>query len=325
VWYPAEATGKEGSLYVLDPREYPEKSIYSLRGPNIRTNSVTDAPIAAGKKRFPVLVYQPGGGTARFTATFQAEQLASRGYVVISSDHAGFSDTVRYPDGYQFNADQHQRPADAGNLRDNVNNQNKWLEDEIFPTWVADATYTLDRVEEWDRTPGQLFYKRLALSRIGMMGWSFGGATAIQMSRIDRRVKAAIDQDGTLFGDVRDKGTSRPFMLMHHGGEDKPPKPEDAELMKELTEWSKGRDRSLIAHSTNDWYEVTIANTQHGHFSDFLLFFPVNKAELDPRRAHEIIIAYTLAFFEKYLFGKDNDLLKGPPANYPEVTFRKKP
>jgi hypothetical protein len=59
-----------------------------------------------------------------------------------------------------------------------------------------------------DRTPGHLFYKRLDLSRIGMMGWSFGGATAMQMSRNDPRVKALVDQDGQLFGDVRDKGTS---------------------------------------------------------------------------------------------------------------------
>jgi hypothetical protein len=52
--------------------------------------------------------------------------------------------------------------------------------------------------------------------------------------------------------------------------------------------------------------------TQHGHFSDFLLFFPRNPAELDPRRAHEIITAYTLAFFDQYLRGQNSDLLKAP-------------
>jgi hypothetical protein len=80
----------------------------------------------------------------------------------------------------------------------------------------------------------------------------------------------------------------------------------------------------LIDRSTKDWYEITIAKTQHGHFSDFLLFFRRNPAELDPKRAHEIITAYTLAFFDKYLRGQDSDLLNAPSDRYPEITFKRK-
>jgi predicted dienelactone hydrolase len=327
VWYPAEATpSKEPSLYVMDPKEFPENSQAPQKlGATTKTNSVTDAPIAAGKTRFPVLVYQPGGGQSRFLGTFEAEQLASRGYVVVAADHAGLSPTAAFPDGYQFKADQHVAPQANEFSKEAMNRVDKWLGDEIFPTWIADASYTLDKIEEMDRTQGQLFYKRLDLQRIGMFGWSFGGATSIQMSRNDPRIKAAIDQDGKLFGDVGDKGTSRPFMLMHHGGEDKPPKPEQADLMKAMIEEYKAADRSLIEHSKGPWFDVTIANTNHGHFSDFLLFIPerVKKEEMDPHRAHEIIVAYTLAFFDKYLLGRDSDLLKGPAAGYPEVTFRK--
>ncbi|MEK6322557.1 MAG: dienelactone hydrolase family protein [Acidobacteriota bacterium] len=323
VWYPAEkAPGKETAWYVLDASEFPEKSLYR-QGVTVKTNSVTDAPLASGKSRFPVLIYQPGGGTARFIGTFQAEQFASQGYVVIGADHPGFSETIRFPDGSQFKADMLLAPKETGNFRDDVLKNWDWLNDEVFPTWIADASYTLDKIAELDRTPGQLFYKRLDLSRIGMMGWSFGGATAMQMSRNDPRVKAVVDQDGQLFGDVRDKGTSRPFMLIHHGLEDKPPKPEQTDVMKEMTAKTKAWDRSLIDHSTNEWYEVTIAKTQHGHFSDFLLFFRRNPTELDPHRAHEIITAYTLAFFDKYLRGQSSDLLKAPSDRYPEVTFKK--
>jgi len=323
VWYPAEKTpGKETARYVLNGNEYPEKSLYR-QGVNVKTNSITDAPIAKSKSRFSVLVYQPGGGTARFIGTFQAEQLASRGYVIVAADHPGFSETILFPDGYKFSADMVLAPKETGNFRDDVLKNWDWLGNEVFPTWVADASYTLDKIAELDKTPGQLFYKRLDLSRIGMMGWSFGGATAMQMSRTDPRVKAVVDQDGQLFGDVRDKGTSRPFMLMHHGLEDKPPKPEQGDVLKEMTAKTNAWDRSLIEHSTNDWYEITIARTQHGHFSDFLLFFRRNPAELEPKRAHEIITAYTLAFFDKYLRGQDSDLLSAPSDRYPEVTFKK--
>jgi dienelactone hydrolase len=324
VWYPADPVpGKETAFYVLDVNEYPEKSIYR-KGGNIKTNAVTDAPLAKGGGPFPVLVYQPGGGTARFIATFEAEPLASRGYVVIAADHPGFSDTVLFPDGYRFLADTMLAPKETGRFRDDVLNSWGWLEKEIFPTWLADASYTLDKIVELNKTPGQLLYKKLDLKRIGMMGWSFGGAAAVEMSKDDPRVKAVVDQDGQLFGDVWEKGTSRPLMLMHHGNKDQAPKPEDNPVMEELIKMTEDRDRSLLERSTSEWYDLTIAKTQHGHFSDFLLFFPKNPAELDPYRAHEIIIAYTLAFFDKYLLGKESDLLRAPSAQYPEVTFKKK-
>ena len=147
----------------------------------------------------------------------------------------------------------------------------------------------------------------------------------MEMSIDDPRVKAVIDQDGQLFGSAREKGTSRPVMLMHHGGEDKAPKPEQEAVLKELIAQTQKWDRSLLEHSTNDWYEITLAKTEHGNFSDFMLALPQNPDELDARRAHAIIIAYTLAFFDKYLRGQDSDLLKAPSAKYPEVTFRKKP
>jgi predicted dienelactone hydrolase len=175
VWYPAEATtGKKAARYVLDANEFAAKSIYR-RLQNIRTNSFTDAPLAQGKARLPVLIYQPGGGTARFTATFLAEQLASRGYVIVSADHPGFSETVLFPDGHPFQADTRLAPKETGRFRDDVLKNWDWLNQDVFPTWTADASYTLDKVAELDRMPGQLFYKRLDLSRIGMVGWSFGG------------------------------------------------------------------------------------------------------------------------------------------------------
>ena len=325
VWYPAAKTpGKEPALYIRDVNEFPEKSVYR-RGEGLKTNSITDAPLANGKSRFPVLVYQPGGGTARFVGTFVAEQLASQGYIVVSADHAGFSETVLYPDGYRFQGDALLAPKPTGTLRDDALKSWDWLEKDVFPTWIADVTYVLDKIEELEKTPGQPYHKRLDLSRIGMMGWSFGGATAVQMSKDDRRVKAVVDQDGQLFGDVSEKGTQRPVMLMHHGNEDKPPKPSDAGVMKELMSITRERDRMFLDRSTGDRYEVTIAKTQHGHFSDFLLFFPPRADELDARRGHEIITAYTLAFFDKYLLGKDSDLLAGPSGKYPEVTFQKRP
>jgi dienelactone hydrolase len=325
VWYPAEAApGAQKSAYILDPNEFPEKSTYRSFTA-VKTNAVTDAPMAKSKTPFPVLVYQPGGGTQRFIGTFETEEFASRGYVVIAADHPGFGETVQFPDGARFTPDQHLVPKETGDFRDDVTKNWAWLNDEVFPTWMADAKFTLDKIEELNKTTGQIFHHQLDLSRIGMFGWSFGGATAVAMGIEDPRVKAVVDQDGQLFGIGRTKGLSRPLMMMHHGGADTAPKPEQEAVLKELIAQTKVWDENLLTRSTGDRYEITLAKTQHGHFSDFMLALPPNPEELEPHRGYKIIVAYTLAFFDKYLRGQDSDLLKAPSPNYPEVTFARKP
>jgi hypothetical protein len=129
----------------------------------------------------------------------------------------------------------------------------------------------------------------------------------------------AIDHHGRLFGQSLSTGTSRPVMLMHAGSE--PTADAMAELVARVRQW----DSAFRARSTGEVYDVTLARTDHGNFSDLTLFFPRDDKLMDPRRAHEIILAYTEAFFDRYLRGKPtSDLLKGPASEYPEVTFVKK-
>ena len=79
----------------------------------------------------------------------------------------------------------------------------------------------------------------------------------------------------------------------------------------------------MFAHSTGDCYEITIPRTQHGNFGDGVLFTAPRPGDMDPRRAHEIIVAYAMAFFDRYLRGIDSSLLRGPSTAYPEVELRK--
>jgi predicted dienelactone hydrolase len=322
IWYPADkSTGLDQAPYIYDPKEFGDAPLYK-RLANVKTNSVTDAPMVKTPRAFPVLLYQPGGGMARFTGTFVTEQLASYGYVVVACDHAGFGPAVLFPDGFQFKPDALLAPQPTGKFEDDARKSLEWLRKDVFPTWTGDAAFALDQIEALNRSRGQKFYKRLDLSRIGMLGWSFGGATSIQMSKDDRRVKAAIDQDGQLFGDVSAQGSPKPIMLMHHGLVDKSPNPADQPALAEIMHEVDEQNRSLLDHSTADRYDVTIADTQHGHFSDLLLANPP-PGQLDPRRAHEIILAYTLAFFDKYLKGSSSGLLTAPESPFPEVTFQR--
>jgi hypothetical protein len=94
--------------------------------------------------------------------------------------------------------------------------------------------------------------------------------------------------------------------------------------MKRMMDQVQAWDSLFLTRSTGDRYELTIGKTQHGHFSDLMYFFPRDTTQLAPARAHEIINAYTLAFFDRYLKGRKSPLLDGGTAPFPEATFRKR-
>jgi predicted dienelactone hydrolase len=327
VWYPADpAPGSEPAPYIVAPAEFgPSSPLKAVE--HVKANAVTGAPVAKGEKKYPVLIYNHGAGWTRFSATFLTELLASHGYIVVSIDHPGTNRTLRFSDGTAFTMDTLTfPPQDPKDMKASAARSMEYLNTVAFPIWVEDSRFVLDRLEAMNRAPGP-FQGRLDLGRVGMLGWSFGGAAAIEMARIDKRVKAAINHDGRLFGGAMHEPVGRPFMLVHHGIDDAASAPEaNRATMKEMLAEIQGYYNAALERATDDWYSLTIAKTNHGHFSDLPLFMSQFKDTtlMTGRRGHEIIAAYTLAFFDRYLEGRKSALLDGPSPEYPEVTFRKK-
>ena len=83
-------------------------------------------------------------------------------------------------------------------------------------------------------------------------------------------------------------------------------------------------------------YWVKLISTVHGNFGDPGLIddstslraawgTPVSGKFLPPARLSQIVRAYLLSFFNKFLRGEDDHLLDGFSADYPEVEqFMKK-
>jgi hypothetical protein len=83
-------------------------------------------------------------------------------------------------------------------------------------------------------------------------------------------------------------------------------------------------------------YWVKLISTVHANFGDIGLIddsaslqafvgTPVSGQFLAPARVTQIVRAYLLSFFNKYLKGEDDHFLDGPSADYPEVEeFMKK-
>ena len=323
VWYPTDDAGEGGAMYVPDMAEFGDGQDF-VPVTHVRTNAIQDATPAPGP--FPVLVYNHGGGWSRFTSTFTTEELASHGYIVVSVGHNGFNRTQFLPDGSSVVPDTLTFPEPAGgDLYDDAMAGWSFLDEHAFPEWVADAAFVIDQLEVLDAGDGP-FAGTLDLDRIGMYGWSFGGATSIEMSSVDERVKAAIDHDGQLFGVAPTQGTTRPFMLMHGGVLPETPPFEDPDsiaayndAIERLMAEVRDTDARLKAASTGDWYDITIAGTNHGNFSDLVMFLPGSSPDIEPARGYEIINALTVAFFDRYLKGAEAPLLDDPGAVFEEV------
>jgi predicted dienelactone hydrolase len=152
VWYPAppQAAGTEKSPWIRNLDQYKDSPEFKQVA-HIRTNSVFEAPVLAG--RWPVLIYNHGGGWTRWSGTFTTEMLASHGYVVFSVDHAGFNKITDFPDGYHFAIDTLGPPKSTGDVGVDAPAFFKWLEQYAFGVWVADSGSYSIRSGPSPRTP----------------------------------------------------------------------------------------------------------------------------------------------------------------------------
>jgi len=77
-------------------------------------------------------------------------------------------------------------------------------------------------------------------------------------------------------------------------------------------------------------YFVRVRGTFHSNFMDIPNWTPLASrlnlaGPIDGQRAHDIINAYSLAFFDRHLSGRPAKLLDGPAEQYPEVLFESRP
>ena len=106
----------------------------------------------------------------------------------------------------------------------------------------------------------EVFRSKLNLDRVGIMGYSFGGATAIEACIADNRFTAGINIDGWPYGMQfsSEKAISQPFMMIRSEAED-----EKDNIVSEL----------IYDKIENSAYMISINNAWHSNFGDFPLFF----------------------------------------------------
>jgi dienelactone hydrolase len=310
VWYPARDAGHYPRVPWMDPavlRQYLTDAGFDadvVRSPI--TAGRLGAPVRHTRGRLPVVVFSHGAGDHRGSNTMMVQELASRGYAVVTIDHLGDAYS-RLPDGRVVVP----------------------TEESLLPEdFTQDARFVLDRIRDLaegrnpdvDRRPlPDGLAHALSTRRIGMLGWSKGGTATARVMLTDRRVRAGVAIDAPMLP-LMDGQIDRPFLMM------------TAEFTRAA---APAVNRFWSRQLTGPRLNVQADGAVHSSYNDLQVLMPqlakiVGMSDeevrgwigtLDPARAVRIDQAYPAAFFDQHLRGRHQRLLDGPTPEFPEMRY----
>ena len=281
----------------------------------VKTHVLQNASPAEGA--FPVLIFSPGYYTPASGYHSIIAEMVSHGFVVFSINHSYETMASHFPDGREIFFDQAY--ANQYNWSDAmgkaVNQFDIATEAEKYEAikavnianvganlsverWSTDISAVIDAMQEWNQDSSFPLTGQLKLDQIGAFGHSRGGASAINASLTDQRIKATANLDGAQWGKVIQSKMSRPTAVISSA------RSTLYEVNKYIYHEAKGAD----------FYDVVLANSGHSNFSDipYMVRIPqLNEAgSILPERATASFNGFILAFFQKHLEGKTADLSK---------------
>ena len=347
IWYPAREDSKgRGGPYLPDAEALVTEFARVQNRPGLRfvfgnlkyitTNAIPSAPVADDEPSFPVLIFLEGASGFRQMNTNQVEELVSHGYIVAAIDQPYAAAVVVFPDGRKAAVPQRGEiqalirqsyiPAHTAPVLNGMA-----LKDGIIPYFTQDVLFTLDQLAALNRSdPNGILIGRLDLQHSGTFGVSLGGIVTSEACRLEPRLRACLMMDAPMPISVVKAGLKQPSMWITR----------DADVMRlergRAGGWS---EEEIHAHLTSmravyeslpgDGYFVQVPGIFHSNFTDIPAWSPLVRwlgaaGPMDVQRAHRIINAYTLAFFDRQLKGLPAKLLDGPVEEYPEVILERR-
>ena len=274
-------------------------------------------------EKMPLVIYSPGAfGYYQSNASMFLE-LASNGYVVASIEHP-------YHSIFTHDSTGRTIIADSKFLNDSMTlGSGDESEAEVFEVtskWMelrtADMNFAIDSfktkdTDSWYIENGQKdgVLKAVSLidtTRIGLIGHSMGGATAVTCGRRDD-ISAVVDLDGTMLGEnlgvngdeiiINEEPYHTPLLNFqnqnHH----------DEAVEAERTGYAYSNN--TILKNADTAYSTYFANSGHMDFSDLPLFSPILAKNLGTGNVDNVVMIDTLnglvvRFFDCYLKGEGN-------------------
>ena len=318
LWYPTDASTGNRASY----RRPAETTLLSRYQSAIATDAIENAPMATPHGANPIVLFNPAWNGLRTQDTFETTDLASHGFVVVAIDHTYNSIRTAFPDGRIVTAQS----------RD-VDDFNRESADVLFArgtaelqTQAADDSFVLDTLQHWNLDPASPYHGRLDLSRVGVMGHSFGGAVAIQTAIADARVRAAINMDGWIFGEFVHTGLRKPLLQMI---DDEPfPTVDDFSSSDPTVRGYACFNAIFLTSLQSSFHQnggelLRFPGAKHMDFSDRPLFSPFRRLTSSgtsdwPFLASQVR-SYTLQFFQRALLDQDIFFVDPAVAGKPDA------
>ncbi len=343
IWYPARKGSRSSRApYIRDSdavaaavariHNFPGFSLQQLR--YVTAHASESAPIADDEPSYPVLMFVEGLTGYRQMSTFQVEELVSHGYIVVGVDQPGSAAVVVFPDGRQVaglskaQMDpltwQSISPAEEAPL---LNGQP--LTDGPIPYFAQDVSFTLDRLAGINGADANgILTGKLDLQRAGVFGVSFGGIVGAEACLTEpHRLKACLVMDVFMSANVVQAGLTQAGMWIT--------RPADTMLLERRKsggwtdrdiEETQATMRSVYASLPGDGYFVQVPGMFHIDFTDVPYASPIFprvgfSGPIGVQRAHDIVNAYSVAFFDQHLKGRPSPLLDASSKRSADVLF----
>ena len=344
IWYPAKGNSSSPRAPYMQDADtlaptlarlfhLPEFTFRHLK--YVTTNAISSAPVSDDQPNYPVLIFWEGLIGFRQMNTFQVEELVSHGYIVAAIDQPYAAASVVLPDGRlvaglskdQMNVliQQSVSPVEKAPIMNG-----RTFKDGIIPYLAQDVSFTLDQLTTLNQAdPNNTLTGRMDLQHIGIFGVSLGGIVVGEACRLELRLQACLVMDAPMPADVVKASLQQPTMWISR----------DAETMRLERQRSGGWSEADINQHQNtmravfeslpgDGYFVRVPGMFHANLMDIPYWSPLFSrlgftGPIDGQRAHDIINAYSLAFFDKYLKGRSSPMLDRSAEQYPEVLFEK--
>jgi dienelactone hydrolase len=240
-------------------------------------------PIANSENKFPLIIYLPGIGSEDLHNLY-LEELASHGYIIVAIEPPmDILVTV-------FSSEQIVQldPTLAKAVKENNREEIYKYRDEAHKRWSKYIEFAISKLKELNEDKQSLFYQKLDLDNIGVMGHSHGGAVALDFCQKNKLCRAGINMDGWTKTYNSMEHFDIPFLFMLSEGMDQP-----------------GMQELLKNNQRPDYEQIVIEGAEHGSFSDGILqknlrqILGISKENYNQVRKE--ISKKNVSFFDKYL------------------------
>jgi len=263
------------------------------------------APQARGGARpYPLIIYVPGWGGSRSGNDVLLSDIASEGFVVAAADDVSRDQ----PDPAADPADEAVRrgafrafsPQDLAAFPDMSERRTRLGYDKLARL-----------VEALTRLPDKAIPSTIDLSRVGVVGFSFGGAVAAVTLARDPRVTAAVNLDGWVVDTPAASGVSRPLLALYARFNLHPwPAWWSAPVYYE-TQLAREDFRALLGLSRSSAAEVRLIDgAEHDDFTDaryaashWKRWRPWRRKVIRSDRMRTIVEAYLIPFLLRHVSG----------------------